>query len=293
MLQFVKTPTLDIACDVNGPADGAPVLLLHGWPYGPRTWDRVVDGLVGAGKRTIVPALRGFGATRFLKASTIRAGQYAAIAQDAVDLLDALKIDRVTVVGHDWGGTAAYVLGSQFASRVERMVVMSVGYEKKGRRASTLAPHQMHQYWYQWLWQTDRGREALDGDRRGICKYLWRHWSPNWQWDDAVFDAEADAWSNPDWVDVTLHSYRARWRNAAPDPTYAALERAMDAHPPITVPTTMLHGAEDGASLPDGSAGQAASFTAGYARTVIPIVGHHIQLERPDLVIDAALAPAS
>ena len=167
----------------------------------PQTSERRLVGRVAlpdairhhAGKLTIVPTLRGLGATRSLKASTMRIGEYLAIAQDAIDLLDALKIEKVALVGHDWGGAAAYPLGTLFPDRFDKMIVMSVGHEKMDRHASELSQTRLHQYFYQWLWQTDRGRKVMNLHRRRFCRDLWEHWSPNWRFDDAEFDATADA----------------------------------------------------------------------------------------------------
>src|SRR4051812_14742622 len=97
------TPLLDIAYETSGPAHGSPVLLLHGWPDDVRTYDGIVPALHDAGFRAIVPWLRGFGPTRFRSAATPRSGQMVAFARDALDLLDALGLERVAVVGHDWG----------------------------------------------------------------------------------------------------------------------------------------------------------------------------------------------
>lgn len=106
---------------------------------------------------------------------------------------------------------------------------------------------------------------------------------------DDEFDATAAAWGNPDWVATTLHAYRVRWGGALKDPRYDALEACLEQHPSISIPTVVLHGEEDGASLVQSSAGQETSFTGGYRREVLPSVGHFIQRERPQAVLDAIL----
>jgi pimeloyl-ACP methyl ester carboxylesterase len=84
--KLIRTDALEIAYEESGPADGVPVILLHGWPYDPRTYDDVVPLLTAAGCRAIVPYLRGFGPTRFLSADTPRSGQQAALGKDLLDL---------------------------------------------------------------------------------------------------------------------------------------------------------------------------------------------------------------
>src|SRR4051812_45128801 len=117
----VETPVLDIAYETGGPEGGAPLLLLHGWPDDVRTYDGVTGALHTAGFRTFAPWLRGYGGTRFRAKGSIRSGQIAAMAQDALDFADALGLERFSVVGHDWGARIGYVLASLYAERIERL----------------------------------------------------------------------------------------------------------------------------------------------------------------------------
>ena len=151
---------------------------------------------------------------------------------------------------------------------------------------------QTRQYWYQWFFATERGRGALEADRRALCRLLWATWSPRWRFRDEEFEATAASWDNPDWVAVTLHSYRHRWGNAPGDPRYAGLETQLSPLPPIRVPTTVLHGEEDGATLPETTADKEKFFANGYERHVLPGVGHFIQREAPRVVVDAILRRA-
>ena len=285
--QLAETQLLRIGYEQRG--DGKPLLLLHGWPDSVRTWDKVADGLTQAGFSTIAPWLRGYGPTTFLSPETMRSGQTTAFAQDAIDLLDALGIERVTVVGHDWGARAGYVLAALWPERVERLVVAAAGYETGVKPGWEVKPAQGHAYWYQWFWHTERGREALEKNHLEVCRYLWQTWAPHMVFTDEEFDATAAAWENPDWVETTLHAYRVRWGAAPKDPRYDALEALLERHPPISVPTVVLHGDEDGASLMQSSAGQEKSFTAGYRREVLSGVGHFIQRERPQAILDSVL----
>ena len=121
--------------------------------------------------------------------------------------------------------------------------------------------------WYEYYFQTERGRAGLAANRREIARILWEQWSPEWDFDDATFDRSAVAHDNPDYVDVVIHSYRHRFGLAAGDPRYADLQRRLASLPPISVPSVTLDGDKDGV-LPASDGAQArpnspaAAFTA-------------------------------
>lgn len=283
-MAFVTTEILRIAYEVHGPANGQPVLLLHGWPDDVRTWDQIAPALAENGYRVLVPFLRGFGPTAFLSTKEMRSGQMTALAQDAIHLLDALEIDRTFVVGHDWGGRLGYVMAALWPERVQKLIVLSVGYEARMMHGEELAPPQASAYWYQWFFHTERAREALTKERRKFCHYLWETWAPSLDFSDATFATTAASWDNPDWVEITLHSYRYRWGGAPPAPRYRALEAKWSSHPEIQVPTLLLHGSEDGASLIASSEGKEHLFAGDYRREILPGLGHFAQREHPGLV---------
>lgn len=276
----VSTPLLDIAYEASGPSDGFPVLLVHGWPDDVRTWDRVLPKLHAARYRTIVPWLRGYGSTRFLHADTFRSGQLAALGQDLVDFTIALDLGRHALVGHDWGARAAYI-ASALDDRVCACAGLSVGY---GTNASNqpLSYRQLQNYWYHWLMATPRGDHLVRNDRRGFTRHIWDEWFVAYRPDDAEFERTAAAFDNPDWADVTLHSYRVRWGHAPADPHYAALEARLDPPPAMTVPTLTLHGAADPVNAPATSEGKSSYFTGPYERRLIDGAGHFPQRECAD-----------
>lgn len=287
----VRTSRLEVAYEARGEVGAPPIVLLHGFPDDARTWDRVSDTLVEAGYRTLAPYLRGFGETRFLDEGTPRSGQLGALGQDVIEFVDALGLGSFTLVGHDWGARAAYIAVALLPERVHGLVTVSVGY-------GTNDPHQevsfeqARAYWYQWYFGLDRGRQALEANRRELCRKLWETWSPGWSFDEKEFEATARSFENPDFVEVAIHSYRHRWGNAPGDPSYEALEDRLADPPPIPVPTTVLHGEEDGATLPETSAGKEHFFTGAYERRVLPGVGHFVQRERPEAVVEAVLEQA-
>lgn len=278
----IRTATLDIACEEAGPPDGPPVLLLHGFPYAPRAYDAVVPILAAAGRRCILPYLRGYGPTRFLSAATPRSGQQAALGKDLLDLLDALAIPRAVLAGHDWGGRAACIVAALWPERCAGLVSCT-GYNIQDIAASArpAAAEQEHRLWYQYYFHTERGRAGLEANRRDICRLLWRLWSPDWAFGEAAFQASAAAFDNPDFVEVVVHSYRHRYGYAPGDPALQGIEDRLAAQPRIAVPTIAPHGASDGVTLLEGSAGHARHFSGFYERRVIPLTGHNVPQEAP------------
>jgi pimeloyl-ACP methyl ester carboxylesterase len=220
---FVTTSQLETAYEVSGPGDGAAVVAVHGWPDDPHTWDGLLDLLHDGGCRVYRPYLRGFGPTRFRDAATRRSGQIAALCRDVGEFIEVLALQDVILAGHDSGARAGYALAATSPGSVAGLVAMSVAYGTTGPTAR-LAPDQAHAYWYQWYFSTQLGRRGLAGDRRGVCRYLWRAWSPSWNFTDGEFDQAAAAWENPDWVEITVHSYSQRCGAADGDPGLAELE---------------------------------------------------------------------
>jgi pimeloyl-ACP methyl ester carboxylesterase len=289
-IKHARTPTLDVAYEESGNPGGAPVLLLHGWPYDPRCYDEVVPPLVAAGCRVIVPYLRGFGATRFLSAETPRSGQQAALGNDLRELFDALGIARATLAGYDWGGRAACIVAALWPERV-RGLVTGNGYNIQNIAAAVkpVAPEQEHRFWYQYYFHTERGRAGLEQNRRALCRYIWQIWSPDWAFDDATYENSAVSFDNPDFVAVTVQSYRHRFGYAAGDPALEPIELRLAAQPVISVPAIVLHGASSGIQPPAGSQPHARLFAGPYQRRVLPKIGHNLSQEAPLVVADAVL----
>ena len=272
MAKFAATPLLRIACETGGPENGAPILLLHGWPDDARAYDKIAPALNAAGFRTVVPWLRGFGETAFLSKETIRSGEMVAMAQDALDLADALSLKTFSVVGHDWGARIAYALAILAPERVKRIVAMSVGWQP----GPLPTPHfeQARKYWYQWFMATERGAKAVNADRKAFARIMWETWAPKGWFSDAEFERTARSFENPDWAAVTVHSYRVRWGEATKDPRYAELDELLLAAKAISVRTLMIQGGADSVTLPDTTAGKDQYFTGGYRRVVLDGVGH-------------------
>jgi len=289
MIRSVRTATLEIGYQESGPADGKPVILLHGWPSDPHDWDGVAPALAEAGCRVLAPWLRGFGPTRFLP-TTPRSGQQAALGADLRDFMDALGIGQATLAGYDWGGRAACVVAALWPERVRGLVSIT-GYNIQDIPAAgqPAEPEQEYRYWYQWYFQTERGRAGLARNRRGLCRLLWGLWSPNWRCDDATFDATAASFDNPDFVAVTIQSYRHRYGAAPGDPALERIEQRLAAQPLIGVSTIVLHGAADGVTPAAMSEDAGRHFTGFFERRVVPVAGHFLSREAPAAVVEAVI----
>jgi pimeloyl-ACP methyl ester carboxylesterase len=246
-LARVRTPDLEVAYLDEGPRNGPVVVLLHGFPYDVRAYDDVVPLLVGAGRRVIVPYLRGYGPTRFLSAATPRSGQQAALGADLLALLDALGVPTATVAGYDWGGRAGCVVAALWPERVDGLVTAG-GYNVLDVAGSVrpLPAVVEHRLWYQWYFCTERGRSGLQHNRADVLRLLWQQWSPTWAFDDATFARSAPAFANDDFVDVVIHSYRHRYDYVAGDPRYDELEQRLAARPSIDVPAIAIGGTDNG-----------------------------------------------
>jgi pimeloyl-ACP methyl ester carboxylesterase len=286
----VRTRTLEIGYEAHGNPGGTPVVLLHGFPDDARAFDDVAPALAAVGCRVLVPYLRGYGPTRFLDSNEPRMAQQAAIGQDLLEFMAALRLAPAALAGYDWGGRAACISAILAPERVRALVTIG-GYNVQntvtpGPPASAKAERS---YWYQWYFNTERGRRGLEQNRRDICRLLWQEWSPTWRFERTAFERTAPSFDNPDFVAVVIHSYRHRHGNAPGDGRLDAIERRLAERPAITVPTVILHGADDTVGPPKRAEAELPQFPAGTERRVVPGVGHFMPREEPKAVIDALL----
>ena len=286
----IEAGALRIAYQEWGPADGPPVILLHGFPYDIHAYAVVSARLARAGCRVIVPFLRGFGETRFLRADTPRYGQQSALAHDLLYLMDAMHLPQAILAGYDWGGRAACILAALFPQRV-RGLLSGLGYaiQNIATAAQAAKPEEEHKLWYQYYLHGTRGAAGLEGQRYAFCRLLWQMWSPSWQFDEATYARSASAFDNPDFVAVVLHSYRHRHGLVAGDPALDAWEATLAQRPRITVPTIAMDGLDDGVAAAGGSADHAPMFGASFSRTLLPGTGHNLPQEAPVEFGDAVL----
>ena len=289
-LKQIDAGVLSVGYVEAGPAGGPPVLLLHGWPYDIHSFVEVAPLLGAAGHRVIIPYVRGYGSTRFLSAATLRNGQPSALAQDAIDLMDALKIQKAVLAGFDWGGRSADIVAALWPERCKALVSVSgylIGNQEAGKLP--LPPKAELQWWYQFYFATERGRAGYDKYRHDFSKLIWQIASPKWNFDDATFERRAAALDNPDHVAIVIHNYRWRLGLAAGEAKYDELEKRLAASPNIAVPTITMEGDANGAPHPEPES-YAKKFTGKYAhRTLSGGIGHNLPQEAPQAFAQAVM----
>ncbi len=289
-VRILRAGVLDVAFLEYGAPDGWPCILCHGFPYDVHTYAETAPRLAAAGARVITPWLRGYGATRFVSADTPRSGEQAALAADLLALMDALEIDRAVLGGYDWGGRAACIVSALWPDRVTALVTGNAyNIQNIARSWEPATPAEEASFWYQWYFGTERGRRGLARDRRGIARLLWRMWSPDWDFDDATFDRSAEAFDNPDFVEVVIHSYRHRFGLVPGDPAFSHIETRLTAQPVIAVPTISIDGESNGVNA--AGDGQRDRFSGPHEHRIWALTGHNLPQERPSewaqAVIDA------
>jgi pimeloyl-ACP methyl ester carboxylesterase len=282
-LKMAQTPSLNIGYEQTGPDSGDAIVLLHGWPFDPRCYDNVRGPLATAGYRVIVPYLRCFGPTVFRSPDIFRSGQQSALGKDVIDLLDALRIEKATLVGYDLGGRAACVAAALWPERVHALA-SATGYtilnlERNAKEPGSIEVIRLS--WYRWFLNMRLGEIELERDPEALARECWKAWSPKWQFTDAEFAATAQSFHNPDWIATTLNCYRIWYGNAPGDPALQKYEDQLAKKPKISVPTMILHGDSDALYPTAASEGQESLFTSFYERRILEGVGHCPPKEGP------------
>jgi pimeloyl-ACP methyl ester carboxylesterase len=289
-LKQIDAGLLNVGYAEAGPTNGSAVILLHGWPYDIHSYVDVAPLLASKGYRVIVPYLRGYGPTRFLSSETVRNGQQSVVAVDIIALMDALKIEKATIGGFDWGARTANIIAALWPERCKALVSVSgylIGNQESGKMP--LPPKAELEWWYQYYFATERGRAGYDKYRHDFAKLIWQLASPKWNFDDATFDRSALSFNNPDHVSIVIHNYRWRLGLVEGEPKYGDLEKRLAAGPVITVPTITLEGDANGAPHPDASS-YARKFSGKYAHRLIKGgVGHNLPQEAPQAFAEAVV----
>jgi pimeloyl-ACP methyl ester carboxylesterase len=289
-LKQIDAGLLNVGYAEAGPADGPAVVLLHGWPYDIHSFVDVAPLLASAGYRVIVPYLRGYGTTRFVSIETVRNGQQSVVAVDIIALMDALRIEKATLAGFDWGARTACIIAALRPERCKALVSVSgylIGSQEAGKMP--LPPKAELQWWYQYYFATERGRAGYDKYRHDFSKLIWQLASPKWDFDDATFDRTAASFDNPDHVAIVIHNYRWRLGLAEGESKYGDLEKRLAESPVIAVPTITMEGDANGAPHPEPST-YAKKFSGRYAhRTIKGGVGHNLPQEAPQAFAEAVV----
>jgi pimeloyl-ACP methyl ester carboxylesterase len=292
-MKTIRTDLLEIAYEEGGPQNGPPVLLLHGWPDAPRGWKGVAEQLHAAGYHTITPYLRGTGPTTFLRDDTPRVGDGIALTQDAIDLMDALGIERFAVVGHDWGARVAYTLAALFSVRITTVTALALAFQPSSA-FKVPSFEQSRRFWYQWFLCVDGGLAKVRDDAAGFARIQWETWGPTAWFAETEFLRTAESFRNPDWVNITANAYRSRWlKGEVWDSRYESLQHKLQTITVLSTPTLMIQGESDFCDAPSESEGMESHFTGGYERLLLPGVGHFPHREAPDAVAKAILGRLS
>ena len=289
-LKQIDAGVLNVGYAEVGPGDGPAVILLHGWPYDIHSFVDVAPLLASAGYRVIVPYLRGYGSTLFLSGETVRNGQPSALALDVIALLDALKIEKATLAGFDWGARTADIVAALWPERCKALVSVSgylIGSQDTGKMP--LPPKAELQWWYQYYFATERGRAGYDKNRRDFARLIWELASPKWEFDDATFARSAAAFDNADHVAIVIHNYRWRLGLAEGEPKYDDLEKRLAAAPTIAVPTITMEGDANCAPHPEPGA-YAKKLSGKYSHRLNKGgIGHNLPQEAPQAFAEAVI----
>jgi pimeloyl-ACP methyl ester carboxylesterase len=289
-LKQIDAGVLNISYAEAGPATGPIVILLHGWPYDIHSFADVAPLLASAGYRVLIPYLRGYGATHFLSSEAFRNGQPSALAADVIAFMDALRIEKATLAGFDWGARSADIVAALWPERVKALVAVSgylIGNQEAGK--APLPPKAELEWWYQFYFATERGRLGYEKYRREFSKLIWQIASPKWSFDDATFARSAAAFDNPDHVAIVIHNYRWRLALAQGESKYDELEKRLAAGPIINVPTITMEGDANGAPHLEPSA-YAKKFSGRYSHRLIEGgVGHNLPQEAPKAFAEAVI----
>jgi pimeloyl-ACP methyl ester carboxylesterase len=288
-LKQINAGLLNVGYAEDGPKNGPPVILVHGWPYDIYSYVDAVPMLASAGYRVIVPYLRGFGTTRFLSGETFRNGQPSVFALDIIALMDALNIPRAVLAGFDWGTRTVDIIAALWPQRCKGLVSVS-GYTVGTPTSIPLPPEGERKWWYEFYFATEQGRAGYTKYRHDFAKLIWQLASPDWHFDDAIFDRSALAFDNPDHVDITIHNYRWRQGLVKGEAKYDDLEARLAPGPAISASTIVLEGDANGAPHPADDAAYRKKFTGKYEYRILKGgIGHNLPQEAPQAFSQAVI----
>jgi pimeloyl-ACP methyl ester carboxylesterase len=275
-IKQIDAGLLNVGYAEAGPPDGPAVVLLHGWPYDIYSFVDVAPLLASAGYRVIVPYLRGYGTTSFLSSATTRNAQQSAVGLDIIALMDALKIQKATVAGFDWGARTADVMAVLWPERCKAIVSVS-GYliSSPAGNQTPWPPQAAFAFWYQYYFATEVGKAGYAKYLDEFNKFIWHQASPKWNFDDATYNRTAPSFNNPDHVEIVMHDYRWRLGLADGERKYDDLEKRLAGLPAVTVPAITAYRNK---------------FSGKYDyRLITGGVGHNIPQEAPQAFAQAVI----
>jgi pimeloyl-ACP methyl ester carboxylesterase len=280
MINYADTSLLKMAFFDDGENGSPVILLIHGWPDDATTWDGVKGLLVKEGFRVIAPWLRGFGNTMFKEEVTERSGNAAMIAYDLIEMMDTLGISQFAIAGQDWGSNVGEALAIGWPQRIKKLALLSSPPRLGSTQVTTFKHAQLQ--WYHWFMATKQGAAAVSKDPVGFARIMWENWSPEGWFSEETFQQVSKSWKNPDFVDVTIHSYRSRWEEAQPDKKSKDLENKITATKALNLPALFIQGELDGVNPPYVSEDVYKKFQGSFNRIILNGVGHFPTRETPE-----------
>ncbi|MBI3766974.1 MAG: alpha/beta hydrolase [Deltaproteobacteria bacterium] len=260
--------------------DGPLVLCLHGFPDHLESFRHQLPVLAAAGFRAVAPCMRGYAPSAIPKGGGY---QTAALAEDAIAIIEALGYDDAVVFGHDWGALAAYGAALAAPQRVRALVTAAIPYGPQFMTAFTTNYTQQRRSWYMFFFQTPFAEAAVAYDDFAFLERLWADWSPEWRWPEEAMMRVKETFRRPGVLEAALGYYRAAFNPALQDPRYAVLQGRMLMEP-IDVPAMVLHGADDGCIGVELLEGMDAFFLRELRVEIVPGTGHFLHQEAPDAV---------
>jgi pimeloyl-ACP methyl ester carboxylesterase len=255
---------------------GSGIVLLHGWPGFWFDYRHVLPQLEGLG-RAVAPDFFGFGDSETIRGDPVAAAGEESLAGDVLELIDALALDRVVVVGHDIGSAVAPALARLAPERIRGLVLLNPTHPHIGDKRDT--PEAQREAWYQHFHLLPLAEHLIDGDRRRVELYLshfYEHWAGRRRiarWELATF---VDGYARPGAFASSLAWYRAR----------AALRSKGEVPVVVEAPTIALWGDSD----PMRPLAQREGFERAFPRSksrVLSGVGHFVAAEAPNAVVEA------
>ena len=252
------------------------VLCLHGWPQHWYEWRHLLPTLAAAGKRAIAMDLRGFGWS-----DAPRDGyEKENLADDVLAVLDELGLDKVKLVGHDWGGWIGFLLCIKAPQRFDRYLALNILTPWVNRRAMA---GELWRFWYQLVIASPLLGYRLHRSGKFVPKVLVAGSTDHSVWDSETLRSFGDNLAEADRARACVQMYRVFQLHESP-----AILGGRYAHSRLTVPTRLVFGADDTALRPQLLAGYE-RFADDMEVELVEGCGHFIVDEQPELVADRAL----
>ena len=264
----------------NGKDNGSTVICLHGFPDTIDTYHHQVSSLVDAGYQVLVPVMRGY------ETSSVQFDQQYflhQIAQDIVDWMDYLSLNRAHVVGHDWGALTAWVLAGLAPERMKSLTSIAIPPLGRLQQAISKVPLQLVYSWYIGFFQLGKVSDwVIEANDWQFIRYLWKKWSPTWSVDEQTIQGVIKTLSEPGVKEAVLEYYRCL--ASVRDPHWKQTQKYLNNI--ILMPTQIIYGVEDGCMNEKtfDAAIVKSDFKAGLHVHPIEGAGHFVQLEKPKVV---------